>query len=174
MSLEGRMSRVCSWCKTDLYRPGDPEGFGGVTHGICRACAQKLFQEIPVQVDRYLDGMETPVLLVNQDLTTTFANRAAIRVLGAAGGSLLNQKPGTVLLCPYARMEGGCGRQVHCSGCTIRRCIEITRDTGAPFFEVPILLSHEGLSGPDESAYLLSAIRLGSMVVLKLDPPGDG
>ncbi|WLT32791.1 hypothetical protein [Geothrix sp. PMB-07] len=164
------MTHVCSWCKTNIYLEEDPESFGGVTHGICQACARKLFQEIPIQMDHYLNEMDTPVLLVNQDITTTFANQSALQMLGAGDGELSGLKLGAVLLCPYAQLKEGCGRQIHCSGCTIRRCVEITRDTGAPFFEVPVTLSRAGTSEPSERPFLLSSIRLGSMVVLKLDP----
>lgn len=40
---------VCAWCKTHLGSVPDPSGQGGISHGMCEACANKMKAELRKQ-----------------------------------------------------------------------------------------------------------------------------
>lgn len=37
---------VCAWCKTNLGSVPDPSGQGGVSHGMCETCANRMKAEL--------------------------------------------------------------------------------------------------------------------------------
>lgn len=165
------MHTVCAWCKNPL--PADvPEG-DRTTHGICAPCARRLLAEAPIPLERYLDTLDAPVILVDQDVTASFANLAASAALGIPQDEIPNQKGGNVFTCQFARTPEGCGQSQHCSGCTIRRCVTMTHATGAPFVEVPLTLQQVAGDSARDLRLSISTVKLGHLVLLRIDRLGE-
>lgn len=163
------METICAWCRCAMG-PEAPEAVPtGISHGICSDCSRRLLQEIPINLLSYLNQLDIPLILVSQNITATFANQKASRVLGIHGQDLLQKSMGSILFCAHAQSPEGCGRTEHCSGCTIRRCLRITHETGAPFVDVPIRIQQFINQIPQEQHLNLSTVLVGDMVILRVD-----
>lgn len=50
------MKRVCAWCQADL---GEVPGGEGVSHGVCRACAERWGASIAPPADDQINDVKT-------------------------------------------------------------------------------------------------------------------
>lgn len=167
------MKRICAWCRATLDA-GPPEDDGRITHGICDGCAGELQRARGLPLEEFVERLGAPVLLVDADHTVGLANGAAREVYGSAGAPLVGRRAGDVFECENARLPGGCGRTIHCSGCAIRRSIAHTQATGEPLQRVPATLRTDASQGPGDVELLISTARVGRRILLKVErPAGD-
>ena len=175
------MVRQCAWCGAEMEPVGDPSPPDGpVSHGICAPCAARLTADLGVPVRRFLDSLDAPVLLVDVEEggRVRVASEEALALTDRTPEEVADQLMGDVFECANATLPGGCGRTVHCSGCTIRRTVEETWHTGEPSVRTPATLRP---AGPDENATIdleISTERVGGRVLLRIDridrpPPPD-
>lgn len=179
----GGMLRRCAWCGFGIDADGgavaEPsgDGAGPVSHGLCRPCERRLVADLGIPIHRFLEGLDTPVTLVEPDTPTllvdvedggrvTSANRSALGSIGR------NETPGDrplvgeVFECANASLPGGCGRTVHCSACAIRRSLEETWESGRPLDRIPATLKPVD-GDPDGQVELeISTRRVGERVLL--------
>jgi len=140
-----------------------------ITHGLCEACAQHIFAQMGISMREYLDGFDEPVVVVDADGLVQTANAAARRLLGKSLPDIEGCKGGDVFECRYASLPEGCGRTIHCSGCTIRRTVMDTFESGGFHLRVPAYLNPKS---PDDShgfRYLISTKKMGHFVLLRVD-----
>jgi transcriptional regulator of aromatic amino acid metabolism len=161
------MIRRCAWCDTTLPSPDHEPGDARVTHTICDRCRDNLEFQNGVSLDRYLDGMEVPVLAVDGAGAVRYANRVACTVVGKDACDIVGHLGGDVMECAFARLPGGCGMTEHCSGCTIRRSVMSTYITGTSVLRRLAHLYHE--IAP-EDVMLVTTRKVGDVVLLRIDP----
>jgi len=139
-----------------------------VSHGICEACADNLFSKTSVPLERYLDRLTEPVIVVDDDVTALYLNRQALNVLGKTSKETLGRKGGEVFDCIYSQLPEGCGRTIHCSGCAIRRAVTSTHTTGKAQVQVPATLTKGDPDQPDSIACTITTVKKGNVVMLRV------
>jgi hypothetical protein len=80
---------------------------------------------------------EPTLLLQGNPRQVVDANPEALDLFGKAIEEVRNHRGGQVFDCLHAFSEAGCGKDVHCEPCTIRKAIVDTLETGN---------AHEGVS----------------------------
>lgn len=169
------MNVVCAWCGTFIRSV--PEGAENPgphdSHGICADCARTLLEDLGVPVETFLSELGVPVLLMDDDVQVTDANPAALAMLGRTEATVLGRLGGEVFECVNSRLPGGCGRSVHCSGCTLRRTVTSTWETGRTCSRVPATLEVTRGDEPERIALLITTAKVGNRVLLRIDPPGE-
>ena len=159
------MKRVCAWCNTEQGSTGSDRQ---ITHILCDNCLDNIIFQLGGNLRQYLDSLPTPVIVVNEDSVVEMANTSACAMLGKTCDVIEQQLGGVVFECAYSRLPDGCGKTVHCSGCTIRRAVRETFTTGVSRVRVPAYLSRR-LVGPNEIALFITTEKVGNYVLLRVD-----
>ncbi len=120
------MEVICSYCNRHIGEK-EPLDDQRLSHGMCDACRVYFERQIDgLPLDRYLDGFEAPVMIVNGEGRLVASNEMAAAVCGKPRKELFGLLGGEAMECGYARLPGGCGRTVHCETCTIRNAVMTT------------------------------------------------
>jgi PAS domain-containing protein len=157
------MNIICAWCKKKLARD---IADAPVSHGMCEECEFHLRAEIGMPIERFLDGIKAPVLLIDADSSVITANRLARALLGKEPPKINGFKGGDVFECEYSWLPGGCGNTSHCSGCTIRRAVMSTMESGKALTGEPVSLRRRGVG---DIAFVISTEKAGDRVLLRID-----
>lgn len=164
------MKRVCAWCNGDMGQAeGSARANTETTHGICSRCLDnfKFQQGVPIQ--RYLDSLPLPVVVVDRYAVVKAMNREACSALGKGPQEIVQHLVGNVFECAHARLPEGCGRTIHCSGCTIRRSVTRTFETGEPQVDVPATLRYIGPADARAVTLAITTVKAGEAVMLRVD-----
>ncbi len=164
------MERRCAWCQKRMGTV-QAEAFSEnvITHGMCEECMLKMASGMTKTIDDFLDTLECPVLMLEDDNTMATANQQACEVMGKTREEIAGKRPGDVLECPYSKEPGGCGLQVHCKSCVIRKSVKKTFETGEACRAVPAIPDLQQFINKKETAFLISTERVGKMVLLKVE-----
>jgi hypothetical protein len=150
-----------------------PDQAGGadfaVSHGICKACKDYFFSGESHTLDKFLNQLEAPVLMVNRQGEVELANDRALQFLGKDLESVRGGKGGDVMECAYAKLPEGCGNTKHCVACTIRNNVMATFETGKSLERVPAFLNRLNRHTVYKIRFLISTERLGDVVLLRID-----
>lgn len=164
------MKRVCAWCRKQLGRVDSQASLENViTHGICEKCSDNLLFQMGVELEVFLDSLKLPVVVVNREGTIVTGNDNARTLFSKELPELEGYKGGEVFECAYARLPEGCGKTVHCSGCTIRRTVFETYGTGKSLLRVPATLYRNTQGDPEKVKLLISTERIDDLVLLRID-----
>jgi hypothetical protein len=167
------MKHVCAWCTKEIGRvESSSHPDTAISHGICPSCVDNLTLQHEVSLQQFIDSIPVPVLVVEADVVVQAANIRAGAALGRTAGSLKGFRGGNVLECAYARRPEGCGRTIHCSGCTIRRAVTLTFETGRPQSGVPATLHRNDPDHPSAIALRITTVKAGGSVFLRVDRIG--
>ena len=145
--------------------PVDPGDLSFTSHGICPDCTSNFRVQDGVSLREYIESMPFPVALFNSDLRLTFANSQASALFGRSFEELDGDVLGDVFECANARLPEGCGRTIHCSGCTIRRTLKHVHESGESKWMVPATLSQR----KSTAALEISAVNSRGIVFLRID-----
>lgn len=141
-----------------------------ITHCICPDCVRRVAAEMGLQsMQEFLDELRVPVLLVDDDVRVMAASRQAQEILGKGLPQLAGEKGGDVLECVHAKKPGGCGRSVHCKGCTIRNSVTKTYRTGEPCTGVPAFPDVQIGDEVKTLSLRLTTEKVGDCVLLRID-----
>jgi hypothetical protein len=121
----------------------------------------------------FLDDVAVPVALVDGEGRVRAVNDKAQAMIGRKTEQIEGLPGGDVFQCAYARLPGGCGNTVHCSGCAIRRTVMETHATGLAQSRVPATLKQQTAAEPQEVRLLISTDKLGDCVLLRIDRRQD-
>ena len=164
---------LCSSCGREM--PASPLGTcpdRAITGEVCEECLRGIDAEAGTPLADFLDRLAAPVVLVDSDVTVKAANKLVRNLLGKDNSRIRGYKGGDVFECAYARLPGGCGQTLHCSGCAIRRSVTETFATGKTLRRVPATL-HKQLPAEIQQLYMLiSTEKAWNMVLLKIDYVG--
>ena len=164
------MKRVCAWCSKDLGIVTDStRSDADISHGICEGCLNNIEFQQGVPLHRYLDSIPLPVLVVDRQVVVRAANRTASEALSKDPQEMVQHLAGNVFECAHARLPGGCGRTVHCSGCAIRRSVMRTYETGEPQTHVPAVLRRGVPGHPSDIELIITTVRSGNAVLLRVE-----
>ena len=152
---------------------GDKEEQGPISHGMCRACFEALQYE-PVSLNEFLQKLKAPVMMVDKEGRVLGANSGVEVILGKESDEIANRLSGEVLECVNASLPGGCGRTVHCTGCTIRGAVDRTRETGVSETGIPAFIMTKTPDGVQRTWFRISTELLGNVVLLRIDAFGQG
>lgn len=158
---------MCAWCGTEMPPKAGDESL--VSHGICETCADDFVSNVAVPLQRYLDKLPEPVLVMDSDVTISFLNRAAQSLTGKGPEEAFGRRGGDVFECIHAQRPEGCGRTIHCSGCVIRNSVTSTQRTGEPNVLVPATLKKGDPDDPRSVALTITTVKRGDIVLLRLD-----
>jgi hypothetical protein len=164
------MKKVCAWCNKELdsnHLQKNPET--GITHGICGSCKGNIFFQMGVELGIYLDSLKPPIVVVDQEGTVVTGNDKTRMLLRKELPEIEGYKGGDVFECAYARLPEGCGNTIHCSGCTIRRTVMETHETGKSSLRVPATLRRGTPEDTTNIKLLISTEKAGDMVLLRID-----
>jgi hypothetical protein len=167
------MKQVCAWCRKEIGRIESsiyPDS--EVSHGICRSCYDNLTFQQGVPLPDYLEAFPLPVLLVDSYAVVKAVNSKACEVLGKDPREIVQHLGGNVFECAYARLPEGCGKTIHCSGCTIRRAVMKTFETGEPQSMVPATLNRGKPDNISKIALSITTLKWGNIVILRVDTMG--
>ncbi len=140
-----------------------------VSHGLCNDCALHFRAQAGLPIADYIEGFEAPVVTIAPNFTISALNRKASELLGKTVADVQGERGGDVFECQYARLPGGCGETIHCSGCTIRNTVTETLRTGKPMRKVPAVLNRYSESGTEQIDLLITTEKIGGVVFLKID-----
>ena len=163
------MRKECAWCGADLDSASDMRSDFPISHGICASCERGLVGSLGMSLERFLNSLPEPVMLVDVELggRVASANESVARATGKKSPELQDQLLGDVFECANASLPGGCGRTIHCSGCTIRRAVEDTWATGLSRVRIPATLRSDG--GEERVEMVISTERVADRVLLRVD-----
>ena len=117
----------------------------------------------------FLDSLKLPVVVINQAGTIVTGNDQAKTLLRKGLPEIEGYKGGEVFECAYARLPEGCGNTMHCSGCTIRRTVMETYETGRSLVRVPAMLCRNTPEDPEIIKLLISTEKLTDLILLRID-----
>lgn len=163
------MRLSCAWCLADIEHPDGTED-NAVSHGICLACLDNLEFQQGVPLTRFVEELPYPILLIHPGLALSAPNRMARQRFGESKATSRKPFSMQVYECAEARLPGGCRRRIPCTACAIRQSVVRTFETGEPELRVPAALKP---SDPDRVSFihfLVSTIKVGPMVLLRLEP----
>jgi len=143
--------------------PSDTEG---VSHGICSDCQNNVAFQQGVSLQRYIDSLTIPIFVVDSNVIISAVNLTACKMLGKNSVEVVQHLGGDVFECERARLPDGCGKTIHCSGCTIRRTVVQCFTSGEPQIKVPAYINPEG---PISLKLTITAIKIGASVLLRVD-----
>lgn len=143
---------------------------GPVSHGICASCRNNIECQEGVALQSYLDSIPLPILVLDRKLQIAALNRKACEITGSNPNDSVTRLPGDVFECEQARLPEGCGREVCCSGCAIRRAVLKTSETGEPESGIPATLT---LESGQSSVLTITTIKIGDLVMLRVEGLGD-
>jgi hypothetical protein len=162
------MKIYCAWCDELIGEAADAAA-GVAGPEICPSCRKEFVSDEPGGLDRFLNRLPVPVLLVDQNVGVVMANDRTQRILGKDLSLLRGRLGGEVLECLHARLPGGCGQTVHCQGCQIRRSVTETYRSGRPQWRVPAYLHADAPPDARALALLVSTEKIGDLVLLRID-----
>jgi hypothetical protein len=165
------MKLICAWCGSAIERSGYNEiGDSDASHGMCPACWQALAsQENGVSLQRHIDSIPIPILLVDSNNATLRMNEKASETLGSNAEATKGIQFGLVFDCLHSHFPEGCGRSIHCSGCVIRRTVAETFSTGQPQIAVPATLRVDSADQPSDVVFTITTVKSGKFVLMRIE-----
>lgn len=166
------MKRVCGWCQQELGQSPKNGSEEVITHGLCADCKFHLFAQMGMPLREYLDGLGVPVAVVDETGRVKTASEQACRLLQKKRADVEGYLGGDVFECEYAKLPGGCGHTIHCSGCTIRRTVTKTFESEKSQYRVPAYLNQATPEGTHQVELLISTEKVRDAVLLRIDQIG--
>jgi len=161
-----KVATVCARCNKKME---ESRQNAEITQGICADCAG-----IPVSYDSqpfqdFLDKLMVPVMTVNDQGVVIAANKTAQTKLNKDLAEIRGFQGGNVMECAFASLPEGCGRTVHCNGCTIRKTVMATHEDGISRNRVEALQEFKGDDGSYSMQMLISTEKIDNVVLLRID-----
>jgi PAS domain-containing protein len=163
------MISICSWCGAHMGGGGEADPGALVSHGICPRCAFHFNAELGMPLREFLDGLDAPVVVMDDDARVRLANERALALLGKSVEAITGELGGDVFECRYARLPEGCGRTQHCVGCTVRRAVTATYETGIAVERQPAHVDRGTGDAPSVMRFLISTTKGRDVVFLRMD-----
>jgi len=161
---------ACSMCHEGM--PPEEAAQRAITGMVCMECLSRFGARAGVPLLDFLDLLGVPVLVTDSDVVVKLANKPLLTLLGRSLSQVKGQRGGDVFECAYARLPGGCGKTVHCSGCAIRRAVTETFTTGKSLRKVLAYLNRDMVTQFLQLGLVISTEKMCGMVLLRIDHIG--
>jgi nitrogen-specific signal transduction histidine kinase len=124
-------------------------------------------------LSEFLNSIEVPVLVMDENKGIRQANRAAERMLAKGAGQMQGKRFGIVIECVHAEVMGECGLSPYCSGCDFRRNVYDTYRDGTPHHGE--YSQHKVVTPNGQAArqFKYSTTKAGNSVVVAIDGVKD-
>ncbi|PLX45696.1 MAG: hypothetical protein C0609_02430 [Deltaproteobacteria bacterium] len=163
------MHRVCAWCKKSLAKNTSVQE-EDVSHGICPDCKTALLSaDSYTHLGAFLESLEVPVALIDQDRHILYANDQALTLSIKNRGNYKGELGGDFIQCIHANNENGCGESEHCGACVIKSSVEHTYRTGENVNSAKGLQEVRTQRGIERLYLSISTIKRGDLVVLRVE-----
>ena len=129
------MKVICTFCNSVVRKTSENPDM--ISHGVCLSCYREIMRTYRFDVKKYLDMLDAPVFLVDDDVNILAANTQAISLAKKPLAEIKGQICGTVLECINAYLPEGCGKTPQCPDCTIREAVNETYRTETPVTPPP-------------------------------------
>jgi len=166
------MKVVCAYCNRVLREGITKES--PISHSICQDCVTRCLSKLGVDISKYLDMFNAPVILVNQDTRVLEASNEAVRFLQKPVDQIIDTLTGSAIDCTFAGLPGGCGKTDRCPGCVLRETILKTYETGEPVDQYPVILSQGVADQMHPINLLISTRKIGTVIMVKIESGNDG
>lgn len=164
------MMKKCAWCNMDIMVQNNIERESAIiSHGICDYCATEIFATMGTELKDFLNYISAPTAVVDQEGVIKTCNQNALKIIQKDYCDIEGFRGGEVFECVYSRLPEGCGRTIHCSGCTIRRAVMETFETGKSLLQVPAYLNRGQIEDICEISMLISTEKIKDVVLLRID-----
>ena len=165
------MKKMCAWCQTEMKMApfSDKIDNSTISHWICEECASKLYAKLGLNLESFLDRLSAPVLVVDEMSNIKTANSQARDILQKELPEIEGLSSGEVFECVHSKHPDGCGKTIHCDGCTIRNSVNDTYLSGRSHIEVPAYIDRGNPGDSKKVAYLISTEKLKEVVLLRID-----
>lgn len=160
---------VCAWCKKEIESVTTAHQENKqISHGICDDCRFKLEYD-SLGLEKFITTLKTPILVVDSKVRVQSGNSRAIEMLQVCNEEMADQLAGDVIQCVYSDLPGGCGKTIHCTGCTIRNSAEKTFETGQSLTNIKAYQILKTPAGPKHKIIYISTEKVGDLVLLQFD-----
>lgn len=123
-----------------------------------------------IDLTEYLDFLNYPVVLVDDDVVIKAANRHAKALLDKEESGIVGFRGGEVFECMYSHLPGGCGRSMHCSACAIRRSVDETFQSDRPVYNRKASIKRDPYDDTMSIDLFISTRKAGELVFLQVIP----
>jgi PAS domain-containing protein len=165
------MKTVCAWCAKVLVE--DTLADAVITHGICPECLKVLLSDIKLSLREFLDSIELPVLVTDENRAIREVNTAAENALGKSAAVLGGTNVGIAIECLHTGVMGECGADAYCAGCTFRKHIQDTYADGQPRHGEYTQHNVAEASGVTARQFRFSTTKIGELVLLAIEGIND-
>jgi hypothetical protein len=164
------MRKICAFCSGVMDAGTSPDE--PASHGICRSCYDRILHENGLDVLKFLNMLDVPVFLVDDDVNILEANSLARAFVKKPDNLIRGTICGKVVDCINACLPEGCGKTPACPDCNIRNSVELTYKTGTPLNAIQAMLIRNGDNSPETIELNVSTWKDGDAVLLRLEPVG--
>ena len=161
------IQNACTMCHKGM--PPEMASPRAITGCLCMECLSRFGAGAGMPLMDFLDKLSVPVLASDGDAVVSQTNKPMLALLGKKLSQVKGQRGGNVFECKYARLPGGCGHTVHCSGCAIRRAVVETFTTGKSLHNVPAYLDRDMVTQALQLGLVISTEKVWNMVLLRID-----
>ncbi len=165
------MKTLCAWCSKVLTE--DKSANAPVSHGICSDCLKKMLGQTRLGLADFLNSIEVPVLLLDENRALRQINETAEKFMGKFVYKLDGSKLGLAIECLHVGVMGECGVSAYCGGCAFRRTIRDTHSDGLPRYGEYSQQTISAADGPKERRFRFSTSRIGDMVLVAIEGVQD-
>lgn len=120
-------------------------------------------------LQRFIDALPVATVVLDERGLLQTVNEKARALLNRDLYFFKGKAPGVVFECEHAPLAGGCGGNVHCSGCAIRLAITETFTSGKAVYRMGATLRVPKKGEPEEFHYYISTRKRGDAVLLTLE-----
>ena len=89
------MRVICCYCRKEIRTK--PSELDGVSHGVCDACLPLMVRELGQPMQEYLDELQAPVLVVQDNARVISANAAARKLMSKEEIEICGELAGDVI-----------------------------------------------------------------------------
>jgi hypothetical protein len=161
------MKKMCSFCGTIINPGTSPEA--PVSHGVCKSCYTSIMTDHGFNVQKFLDLLDAPVFLVDDDVNILAANSLAIAAVKKPPALVRGNLCGDVIECVNAFLPEGCGKTKFCSDCTIRSTVNETYRTGSQVTRRPADVTLKAGNREEKMHLLITTRKDCDVVLLRLE-----
>lgn len=172
MSIRGNkyMKLVCSRCSCIIREDSaDASSERIITHGTCDECTNFLLWPNRPELMDFLDGIDAPIVIIDSSGNVSTANGLARELLQKELPEIEGFQGGNVFECVFAKLPEGCGKTLHCDGCTIRNTVMSTIQSGISHMKIPAGLSRGTSDDIHDIQFVISTEKVNDVVMLRID-----
>jgi PAS domain-containing protein len=129
-----------------------------VSHGMCSKCADRVISQMNDSVAGFLESLDAPVFLVDDDVRILAANSSGREYVGKPLSEIRDQLCGDVIECVHAD-----------AACAIRNSVNHTLATGRALRNIPVLQLRKTTRGIRAVPFQVSTEKVGPFVFLEVD-----